>query len=378
MNSASAVGAEADGMAVFATRSSDACERRADEPEHPLRSPFARDRDRIIHSRAFRRLEYKTQVFLNGSGDHYRTRMTHTIEVVAIARTLARGLKVNEDLTEAIALAHDLGHTPFGHVGERVLDKLLKNAGGFDHNEQSLRIIDCLEKKYPHMDGLNLTWGTRTGLVKRRGQAAKLDGVLLPPQPSMEAQIADLADDVAYYAHDVDDGVVAGLLDMEHLQEVKFWQLAYRQAVETGGEPDAPYFPSYAVRCLIDMLVDDIVRTTGERIALRKPRNPEDVTSNHEPLVSFSDDFQRGSDEFRSFLFNKLYWHSEVLDVNHRAEKAMKRLYAYFCAHPEAMGSGARARIQDNGIERAAADYLAGMTDLYAIQQYQERLGEVF
>lgn len=378
MNSASAVATESDGMAVFAVRSADACKRRRSEPEHPLRSPFARDRDRIIHSRAFRRLEYKTQVFLNGSGDHYRTRMTHTIEVVAIARTLARGLKVNEDLTEAIALAHDLGHTPFGHVGERVLDKLLADAGGFDHNEQSLRIVDRLEKKYPRVDGLNLTWGTRAGLVKRRDQAAVLDGVQLPPQPSAEAQIADLADDVAYYAHDVDDGVVAGLLDMDQLQDVQFWQMASRQAVESGGEPEADYFPSYVVRCLIDMLVDDIVRTTGERIARRNPRAAEDVTANPVPLVSFSDEFQQGSDEFRTFLFSKLYWHAEVLDVNQRAEKAMKRLFEFFCAHPEAMGSGARARIRDNGVERAAADYIAGMTDLYAIQQYRERLGEEF
>ncbi len=378
MKSASAVATEADGLAVFAVRSADACKRRRGEPEHPLRSPFARDRDRIIHSRAFRRLEYKTQVFLNGSGDHYRTRMTHTIEVVAIARTLARGLKVNEDLTEAIALAHDLGHTPFGHVGERVLDKLLADTGGFDHNEQSLRIVDRLEKKYPRVDGLNLTWGTRTGLVKRRGQAAELDGVQLPPQPSAEAQIADLADDVAYYAHDVDDGVVAGLLDMDQLQEVQFWQMACQQAAESGGEPDAAYFPSYVVRCLIDMLVGDIVRTTGERIARRNPRAAEDITANPDPLVSFSDEFQQGSDEFRTFLFSKLYWHAEVLDVNRRAEKAMTRLFEFFCAHPEAMGSGARARIRDNGVERAAADYIAGMTDLYAIQQYREHLGEEF
>ena len=369
---------ETDGVAAFAVREDDAAQRRHEEPEHPLRSAFARDRDRIIHSRAFRRLEYKTQVFLNGSGDHYRTRMTHTIEVVAIARTLARGLRVNEDLTEAIALAHDLGHTPFGHVGERILDNLLEDAGGFDHNEQSLRVVDCLEKKYPHVDGLNLTWGVRSGLVKRRGQAAELDGVPLPPQPSVEAQVADLADDVAYYAHDVDDGVTSGLLDLDQLESVQFWRLASQRARESGGDPGAEYFTSYVVRCLIDMLVGDIVRATGERIRQRAPRRPADVTANPEPLVCFSDGFRAGSSEFRTFLFNKLYWHADVLGVNHRAERSVRGLFEFFRMHPESLGTGARGRIAEYGLERTVADYIAGMTDLYAIQLYRRHLGKEF
>lgn len=352
--------------------------RREPESRHALRSPFQRDRDRIIHSRAFRRLEYKTQVFLSGEGDHYRTRMTHTIEVVAIARTLARGLGVNEDVTEAIAMAHDLGHTPFGHVGERVLDRLLADHGGFDHNQQSLRVVDSLEKKYPDREGLNLTWAVRTGLVKRRGQTKELDGVLLPPQPSLEAQTADLADDVAYYAHDVDDGIVAGLLTMDQLNSVRFWRMALDDALTTGGDRDADYFSAYVVRCLIDRLVGNIIDTSEARIRTSELHGPDDVTERLHPLVDFSEDFRSGSREFRTFLFENLYWNELVLGVNRRAETAVEGLFRHFVAHPQTMGRGAQARVERDGTERAAADYLAGMTDVYAIEKYRELLNRTF
>jgi dGTPase len=373
-----AIPVEPDGLAPFAVRGNGAADRRFDEPGHAFRSPFARDRDRIVHSRAFRRLEYKTQVFLNGSGDHYRTRMTHTIEVVAIARTLARGLRVNEDLTEAIALAHDLGHTPFGHVGERILDRLLHNDGGFEHNRQSLRVVDHIEKKYPGFDGLNLTRAVRDGLVKRRGETPTLDGLPLAPFPSVEAQIADLADDVAYYAHDVDDGVASGLLLPEQLAGVEFWRRARQRALDSGGDPSAEYFPAYVVRCLIDMLVGDIVPATEARLAKHAPASPEDAGNCRSKLVGFSDAFRAGSKQFRDFLFEKLYWHTEVLDVNHRAERAVRGLFDYFLANPEEMGSGTRRRAPEAGLRRAVGDYIAGMTDLYAIEQYREKTGNEF
>lgn len=373
-----AIPVESDGLAPFAVRGDRAADRRFAEPEHAFRSPFARDRDRIVHSRAFRRLEYKTQVFLNGSGDHYRTRMTHTIEVVAIARTLARGLRVNEDLTEAIALAHDLGHTPFGHVGERILDRLLQNDGGFEHNRQSLRVVDHIEKKYPDFDGLNLTRAVRDGLVKRRGETPTLDGLPLAPFPSVEAQIADLADDVAYYAHDVDDGVASGLLLPEQLGEVEFWRRARQRALDSGGDPRAEYFPAYVVRCLIDMLVGDIVPATEARLAEHAPASPEDAGNCRRKLVGFSDEFRAGSKEFRDFLFAKLYWHAEVLDVNHRAERAVRGLFDHFVAKPDEMGRGARRRAPEAGLHRAVGDYIAGMTDLYAIEQYREKTGNEF
>lgn len=365
-------------LAAYALRAAHGEERRHAEPAHRFRSPYQRDRDRVIHSRAFRRLAYKTQVFLNGEGDHLRTRMTHTIEVAAIARTIACGLELNEDLTEAVALAHDLGHTPFGHVGERLLNRLLENDGGFDHNRQSLRTVDFLEKKYPAVDGLNLTRAVREGLVKRRGQAARLDGEELPPQPSLEAQVADLADDVAYYAHDVDDGIAYGLLDREQLRSVRFWRLAEERAVEQGGEPDADYFTLFVVRCLIDMLVADVLASSTRELAESAIRTPLQAQQRSEPVVRFSHSFCEGSREFREFLFRNLYWHKDVLQVNYRAEAALQALFEYYEKHPDALGHRTHERLAATGLRRGIADYIAGMTDLYAIEQYRCLLGGRF
>ncbi len=360
-------------LAPYALQSCRTLGRRFDEPLHSFRMPFQRDRDRIIHSRAFRRLEYKTQVFLNSKGDHYRTRMTHTIEVVAIARTLARGLRLNEDLTEAIALAHDLGHTPFGHMGERVLNELIAGScGGFDHNEQSLRVVDRLEKKYPSMDGLNLTWEVRAGLVKRRGRQVLLDGQALPPQPSLEAQVADLADDVAYYAHDVDDGITSGLLVGQELQRVQFWNLAREAAVAGGGEEEQEYFPAYVVRCLIDMLVGDIIGSSSQRLQELGLNAPEDVVHLARPVIGFSESFSQGSAEFRRFLFENLYWNEAVLEVNRKVGEVVRRLFLFFESRPDRMGRSARQRIDSEGLHRAIADYIAGMTDRFALQIHDE------
>ncbi len=249
---------ENQNLAPYAVRNTGRSDRRHPEEPHPFRTDFQRDRDRILHSRSFRRLEYKSQVFLNGTGDHLRTRLTHTIEVAAIARTIARTFMLNEDLTETIALAHDLGHTPFGHPGEHVMNQIMAEDGGFDHNEQSLRMVDILERKYPEYEGLNLTWEVRAGLVKRRDPAkALLDGEKLSPQPSLESQVADISDDITYYGHDVDDGLDSGLLSEKMLDSLDIWNLAAERAAKNGlrkGEK----FRAYAVRCLIDMMVKNV------------------------------------------------------------------------------------------------------------------------
>ncbi len=360
-------------LAPFAARSSASRGRRHPEPAHAFRTPFQRDRDRVIHSRAFRRLEYKTQVFLNGAGDHLRTRLTHTIEVAAIARTIARRLRVHEDLTEAIALAHDLGHTPFGHVGERALNDLLKDHGGFDHNTQCLRVVDLLEKKYPNIDGLNLTWEVRSGLVKRRGDAPpRLDGVPLPPRPSIEAQIADVADDLAYYAHDLDDGLDAGLIAPEQLEEITLWQRAVAEAVRGGGRPDQEFFTAFVIRCLIDFLVGDVIAAATSNLAALAPQTPQDIAHAPKPVVGFSPETAEACGELRTFLFQHLYWHPDILRVNRRMSAVVRDLFAWFIDHPEDLGHRARARIPEAGLERTVADYIAGMTDRYALASHAE------
>jgi len=340
-----------------------------------FRNAFQRDRDRVIHSRAFRRLEYKTQVFLNSAGDHYRTRLTHTIEVAAVARTVARRLRVNEDLTEAVALAHDLGHAPFGHVGERILNEALKQHGGFDHNRQCLRVVDLLEKKYPGINGLNLTWEVRSGLVKRRGRRSELDGEILPPSPPLEAQIADVADDLAYYAHDLDDGIAAGLIHPGQLDHLTLWKLAAEDARRSGGDPAEPYFTAFVIRCLIDRLVGDLIEWSLRQLKEIQPSSPEEVQALDRPMVGFSPEFAEAAVELRTFLFQHLYWHPVILDVNTRVGRVVADLYDWFLTHPEKIGRRARAVIARDGIERAVGDYIAGMTDRYALKMHAEIFG---
>lgn len=350
------------GLAPYALRGMESRGRRHPEPPHPFRSPFQRDRDRIIHCRAFRRLDGKTQVFLGGTGDHYRTRLTHTIEVAAIARTLARGLRLNEDLTEAVALAHDLGHTPFGHMGERVLDGELRrvSAEGFDHNGQSLRVVDFLERKYPGINGLNLSWEVRAGLMKHRTPESELDGVRIGTRIGLEAQAAHIADDVAYCTHDLDDGLESGLLTLESLAGVTLWEEARNAAVRQGGKPDAEYFPSFVVRCLIDMLVADILEASAVSLA----------AAGRDGAIGFSARVQPLAGELRDALFRKLYRHPDVMAVNQKVGEIVSALFRHFLEHPEDLGDTARRRAGSgpDAVGRAAADYLAGMTDRYALQ----------
>lgn len=370
---------ESTDLMPYAAHNRDSRGRRIPEPDHPFRTAFQRDRDRILHSRAFRRLEYKTQVFLNDAGDHYRTRLTHTIEVAAVARTIARCLRLNEDLTETISLAHDLGHTPFGHAGERALDKIMTPFGGFDHNGQALKVVDELEIKYPGYNGLNLTWEVRTGLIKHRwnedGSPVLLDGEKLPPQPGLEAQIADVADDLTYYGHDVDDGLDSGLLTLDMLEEVELWRLAAAAAAEKGLSSSGERFAAFTVRCLIDLMVRDVILTSAAAIEQAAPEKAEDVYCLPGKLIRFSPEFQKRTDDLRDFLYHNLYFNPVLKRLNEMSFRNMGKLFSFYVDNPLEMGENARRRIVKTGVEQAAADYIAGMTDRFAFKEYRRISG---
>jgi len=343
------------------------------EPPPDWRTEYQRDRDRIIHSRAFRRLEYKTQVFLNGTGDHLRTRLTHTMEVAAIARNISRALRLNEDLAEAIALAHDLGHSPFGHSGEQVLNRLMRGHGGFEHNRQSLRTVAWLEQKYPGFPGLNLTWEVREGLAKH---VTSHDHPLLPPgfearSPSLEAQVANLADEVAYSSHDLDDGLEAGLLSEAALRhEVRVWRQAAARVRRAHGElPDACR-RDFIIRCIIDDQVHDVVETTERRLQAARVASADAVRRRARPLVSYSPARRSSNLELRDYLYRNLYYNPAVRGPNTRAVQMLEALFHHYLEHPRDLGEQSRKRVRTEGPHRAVCDYLAGMTDRYAIEEH--------
>ena len=344
---------------------SDATRGRKFQEEPPeWRTHYQRDRDRVIHSRAFRRLEYKTQVFLNGSGDHLRTRLTHTIEVAGISRNIARALRLNEDLTETIALAHDLGHSPFGHNGEAALNKLMRGHGGFEHNRQSLRIVEELEQKYPGFTGLNLTWEVREGLMKHEG--------LKENCASLEAQVANLADEIAYSSHDLDDGLDSGMLSEKNLRrDVTIWGRADKQVrKEHGALPDEcrRYF---IIRCLIDSQVKDVVETTEQRLAATRVASADEVRVQPRPLVQYSPERRKLNLELRKYLYKNLYYNPLVHEPNLRAGRMLGDLFRYYLEHHSEIGEQARKRSRRSGWPRAVCDYLAGMTDRYALATHQ-------
>jgi dGTPase len=349
-------------------------------PEVPpsWRTEYQRDRDRVIHSRAFRRLEYKTQVFLNGTGDHLRTRLTHTIEVAAMARSLARALRLNEDLAETIALAHDLGHSPFGHRGEAVLNKLMREHGGFEHNRQSLRIVEELEEKYPGFRGLNLTWEVREGLIKhqtsydqpglRKGFTAK--------SPALEAQICNLADELIYGSHDLDDGLEAGLLSEEELRRhVRVFAQASDTVRKEHGALSAEIRRSFIVRCIIDDQMRDVVETSEAAILASGVKTADDVRRQPRPLVRYSPARRSLNAELNRYLFKNLYSNPAVAEPNHRAVKMLEELFHYYIAHPNEIGEASRKRARKTGWPRAICDYISGMTDRYTILEHRRLLG---
>jgi dGTPase len=356
---------ERKSLAPYAQFSSETGGRKYKEEPPEWRTHFQRDRDRVIHSRAFRRLEYKTQVFLNGTGDHLRTRLTHTIEVAAISRNISRALRLNEDLAETIALAHDLGHSPFGHKGETVLNRLMRGQGGFEHNRQSLRIVELLEQKYPRFPGLNLSWEVREGLDKHGAQS-----------PSLEAQVTNLADEITYYSHDLDDGLDSGLLSEKQLnREVPLWKLA-RDTVqrEYGALPDEcrRYF---IIRCIIDLQVKDVVDTTEKRIVKAGITCTNDVRKQPRYLVEHSRERRRQNAQLRRFLYKHLYFNPVVDEPHVRARRILEELFRFYSGNTAAIGAVARRRARKDGWARAICDYLSGMTDRYAIQEHQRIFG---
>lgn len=342
------------------------------EPGHSFRSEIQRDRARIIHCSAFRRLDGKTQVFLNGTGDHYRTRLTHTIEVASISRTLARALRLNEDLAEAIALAHDLGHPPCGHTGEEELDRLMKGYGGFDHNEQSLRIVEVLEEKYPMRAGLNLTWDVREGIQKHAGGYVHPLTGKSHPSPSLEAQIADLADEIAYSSHDLDDGLDAGLLQTKALESVPLWMRALNRAKGEYSKINPDKYRGFVIRCLVSELVEDLVGQTASNLSRSGVASLEDVRDHSVRLAAFSTLIRRELSALRKFLFKNLYHHPEVAGANRQAARMISELFHTLAANPSELGRKAKSRIRKHGLERSICDYVSGMTDRYLALQHRE------
>jgi dGTPase len=358
-------------LATWAEKSADSRGRLHAEPEHAYRLRFARDRDRIVHARAFRRLQYKTQVFVYHEGDHYRNRLTHTLEGAQIARTLARALRLNEDLAEAVVLAHDLGHTPFGHAGEHVLDELLVGEGGFDHNRQTLRVVDWLEERYPGFRGLNLTHETREGILKHGSDWPHPVPVpALAAQPSLEAQVADHADEIAYLNHDLDDGLRSGLLDWEQLARVTLWSEAC--AVPPRGDAPERVERAQRIRALLDGLATDLVRETLRGLVAGGFASADAVRRHPEPLVRFSPRVARLQRELKEFLFEHLYQHERVLAVSGRAVQTLGDLYRHYRARPSALPPAVVARFPEEGEARAIADYIAGMTDRFALAEHEK------
>ncbi|MFH0909517.1 MAG: deoxyguanosinetriphosphate triphosphohydrolase [bacterium] len=360
---------EASWLAPYAERSANSKGRKIPEPPHGYRSEFQRDRDRILHSKCFRRLEYKTQVFVNGTADHYRTRLTHTMEMAAVGRTIARAMKANEDLTEAIALAHDIGHSPFGHVGEQALNELMRNEGGFDHNVQSCRAVELIEHRYPDFPGLNLTWEVRAGLRKHQvaTPGAELDGLPIGPFQFIEAQIADIADDMTYHAHDVDDALEAGLITELQLCDQELWRRAAERAHAQFPTMPSDRLMDVTIRCLLDLQVEDVIKTSDEQITKHRPQSPGDVMRCPERIVAFSPKMKALLEPFRAFLYRDIYYHSAVSGSSREAVNLMRRLFLYYIDHPDTMGRKARARLPSEGLWRTVCDYIAGMTDRYAM-----------
>ena len=366
---------ERNTLAPFAQKSGDSAGRTHPEPKHPFRTEYERDRQRVIHSKAFRRLEYKTQVFLNGTGDHLRTRLTHTIEVASISRTIARALSLNEDLAEAIALAHDLGHAPFGHSGEEMLDGLMRDHGGFEHNEQSLRIVEVIEQKYPRFAGLNLSWEVREGLQKHRRFYDPPDGKGTAERygcPSLEAQIANLADEITYYSHDLDDGLDFHLITPEQLLQLEVWEYSYNDVLRHFREVADSDLNAYTIRCIIDRQVQDVIATSSKRIEESGVASVEEVRQQSQPLIRYSDDLLSANRKLRRFLYQNLYYHPRVAGANSRACHMLKDVFEIYIAEPDRLGEATARRVDTDGLHRTVCDYLAGMTDRYLIEEHRQ------
>jgi dGTPase len=358
-------------LAPFAQKSGDSRSRKYPEPSHAYRTEFQRDRARIIHSRAFRRLEYKTQVFLNGTGDHLRTRLTHSIEVGSISRTIARALSLNEDLAEAIALGHDLGHSPFGHSGEEMLAECMQEHGGFDHNRQSLRVVELLENAYPNFPGLNLTFEVREGLRKHQAfYDPPTPGEEKYRCPSLEAQIANLADEITYYSHDLDDSVDFEILSAAQLEENAVWQGSHRAVLARYPDAREPELHKLIIRDIIDVQVQDVVTTSARSILDAGVQGADEVRRQPASLIRYSDELLEANRELRRFLYQNVYYHPRVAEVNERACEMLRKVFETYLVDPERLGEAAAKRIEKEGLHRTVCDYIAGMTDRYLMEEY--------
>ncbi|PNU19067.1 deoxyguanosinetriphosphate triphosphohydrolase [Geothermobacter hydrogeniphilus] len=369
-------------LAPYAARSSASRGRKYDEPYKDDRPAFERDRDRIIHCAAFRRLEYKTQVFVNHEGDYYRTRLTHSLEVAQIARGIARRMSLNEDLTEALALAHDLGHTPFGHTGEHALNKLMKDHGGFEHNRQSLRVVEELEERYPGFPGLNLSWETREGIIKHSSDYDRPDSGAANDyepglRPSLEAQIIDLADEIAYNNHDIDDGLKSGYICLQQLAEIPLWQTTYERVADKFPAIDPERHVHQTISHLIGVLISDVVEYSRAMLNSGGIDSPEAVRQQPERLIAFSAEMNEKNHQLKRFLYEKLYCHYKVERMRLKAERFLTQLFETYRQNPTLLPDSYQQRFSSIGIERVICDYLAGMTDRYAQDEYK-RLFEPF
>lgn len=362
-------------LAPYAMKSKNSQGRRYPEKEHPYRSCYQRDRDRVIHSTAFRRLEYKTQVFVNHEGDYYRTRLTHTLEVAQISRTIARALELNEDLTETIALVHDIGHPPFGHAGEATLKELMKKHGGFDHNIQGLRVVDLLEERYPNFPGLNLTWEVREGISKhttlfdqpQRSIKGKSEKSTL-----LEIQVVDMADEIAYDNHDLDDGLTSGLLKEEDLDKVPLWKEVSKKLNALRPDLRTKIRRCQLIRWLIDLQVTDLINQTKKRIKKLKVKSVKDVQNTPKRIVDFSPEILQKRKPLRAFLFTNLYQHYRVTRMSDKASRFIKELFKVYLTKPEQLPPSTQKRLKKEKAHRAICDYIAGMTDRYALDEYKK------
>jgi dGTPase len=360
-------------LAPYGMRSKNSHGRRFLEDEALYRTRFQRDRDRILHTSAFRRLEYKTQVFINYEGDYYRTRLTHTLEVAQIGRSIATALGANESLTETICLAHDLGHPAFGHSGEMTLAKLMKDAGGFDHNKQTMRILTELERRYPEFPGLNLSWEVLEGVVKHETEYDVSDARDFNPElrGNLEAQIANVADELTYTAHDLDDGLRSGMLTPQMLSGIAMWEIITESIGWKGGQLD-DLNRHRLIRRLIGMEVTDIQQNTDQRLRESLVHSVEELQRLPYNVVTFGDDTRRRNRELKDFLYNKLYRHYRVVRQAVKAERIITQLFEAYRSTPAILPSHIQQTIPERGLERTICDYIAGMTDRYAIEEHQK------
>jgi dGTPase len=363
---------ERERLAPFAMKSADSRGRRHQEPEHPLRTCYQRDRDRVIHCSSFRRLEYKTQVFVNHEGDNYRTRLTHSLEGAQIGRTVARALLLNEELTECLVLGHDLGHTPFGHSGERVMDELMREHGGFEHNRQTLRILETLERRYPDFPGLNLTWEVREGIIKHQPASdASAPADYAPGEaPSLEAQLVDFVDEIAYNNHDIDDGLSSGMFSVEQIRGVTLFREAHDDALRRGIQ-DERLAQHEVVRHVINRCALDLISTTLTNVAAAGVRSSADVRQAGRRLVGYGPGMQSLVKELKDFLYKNMYRHYRVVRMGDKAGRILRDLFQSYVKEPLQLPPQYQERIAEDGVQRAVCDYIAGMTDRFAMEDHR-------